>query len=103
MCRTLVQGRFAEAVALYNGSLKTAFAHLSEHPELKPEWAAPLKVIALRAKELKQLAGLDHESLSEPMTPREYHARTMQTWVQAGVASIYAQASCGTLCAQAQK
>ena len=75
VCCTTVQGRNAEALALYNSSLKTAFAHLSEHAELKPEWAAPLKVIAMRAKELKLLGGLDHESQSEPMTPRECHAR----------------------------
>eukprot|EP01043_Picozoa_sp_COSAG02_P033380 COSAG02_NODE_2274_length_9257_cov_21.945840_8_plen_356_part_00 len=89
--RTLVQGRNAEAVALYNGSLKAAFAHLSEHPELKPEWAAPLKGIALRAKELKQLGGLDHESPSEPMTPRECHARSFSC---VGVPHVCASVYC---------
>lgn len=63
-----VQKRSAEAVALYTESLKAAFAHLSEHPEVKSEWAAPLKAIANRVKELKQLASQDVDSLMTPRT-----------------------------------
>lgn len=74
------QARHAEAITLYSASLKTAFAHLSEHPDLKSEWAAPLKIIASRAKELKRTSGVDPQSSSQPITPRERPClRSLQT------------------------
>ena len=70
-----MQRRNTEAVALYNESLKTAFAYVSEHPEVKSEWARPLKAIALRTKELKTLAAPDLGSAPDPVTPRAFHDR----------------------------
>ena len=90
-----MQGRNAEAVALYNESLKTAFAYVSEHPEVKSEWAKPLKAIALRTKELKTLlvAAPDLGSAPDPVTPRAFWIHAIECW-RAGTAVVYVHA-CG--------
>lgn len=78
--RAPMQRRNAEAVALYNESLKTAFAYVSEHPEVKSEWAKPLKAIALRTKELKTLlvAAPDLGSTPDPVTPRAFRSHAIE-------------------------